>query len=313
MSAPGEERWTASDLVCVTVTYDPDPSILQSQLRSLPEEALKVVVDNASPHVRAEDLQHMASEIPCTHLILRSQNEGLPAALNHGVEISRAIDPTRQLVLLLDQDSEPQAGSIQILLDALSALQRAEGRVGAVGPRLVDVATGLQHGFHQPTRWRWRRVYPLPTDSPVPCATLNGSGTLMPLDIFQTLGGLDASLFIDHVDTEWSFRLRAAGYCLYGIPHAEFLHRMGATSTRFWMLGWKVWPSRSPVRHYYLFRNAVRLMRCNYVPVLWKVWAVAKLAVTFFVVALIGPDRLRQWCQMGRGVGDGLRRRRPLP
>lgn len=172
---------------------------------------------------------------------------------------------------------------------------------------MVDAHTGLQHGFHCMTRWRWLRRFPPATQTePVRLANLNGSGTLIPAHIYRELGGLDDALFIDHVDTEWSFRVLAAGYALYGIPQVGFTHRMGESSVRFWLFGWRVWPSRSPRRHYFLFRNAVILMRRDYVPAVWKAWAVAKLLVTFAVHALFDPGRKEQSREMLRGLREGL-------
>jgi rhamnosyltransferase len=77
---------------------------------------------------------------------------------------------------------------------------------------------------------------------------------------------------------------------------------MGEASRRIWLFGWRVWPSRSPQRHYYLFRNAVALMRRQYVPVVWKTWAVAKLVLTAVVHGLHGDRRREQLQQMWRGA-----------
>jgi rhamnosyltransferase len=211
------------------------------------------------------------------------------------------------LLLLLDQDSEPLAGSIEELMRALSTLEAEGKQVGAVGPQLQDVKTGLKHGFHQCSRLRWKRVYP-PADSeiPVPCANLNGSGTLMSIDVFQKMGGLNNKFFIDHVDTEWSFRLASRGFGLWGIPKSIFLHRMGQTSVRFWFLGWRVWPWRSPQRHYFLFRNAIWLMKRDYVPMVWKAWAILKLILTMTIHGLFDAQRTQQLKCMFAGLRDGF-------
>ena len=156
------------------------------------------------------------------------------------------------------------------------------------------------------TRWRWTRVYPTAPQEPVSVTNLNGSGTLMPLPIYLQLGGLDHGLFIDHVDTEWSFRLLSAGYTLWGVPAAAFRHRMGERGLRWWLFGWRVWPARSAPRHRYLFRNTLWLMRRPYVPRTWKFWAGIKLLVTFTVHAVFDPQRGAQMRCMGQGLREGL-------
>ncbi|MDE2150038.1 MAG: glycosyltransferase [Gammaproteobacteria bacterium] len=301
MTASG--AFDAAALATVTVTFNPDLALLHGQLAALPPQSPKLVVDNASGAETEREIQSLVARTPNALLLRNSQNLGLAAAANRGVRAVRETAPAARYVLLLDQDSEPTPGSIEALVAGFEQLERRGERVGCVGPSLLDVATGLSHGFHQCTRWRWRRVYPAAgSKEPVPCANLNGSGTLVPVDLFLELGGLEEGLFIDHVDTEWAFRVQARGYRLFGIPKAVFRHRMGEASRRIWLFGCRVWPVRSPQRHYYLFRNAVLLIRRPYVPAVWKTWAVAKLIVTAVVHGLLGDRRREQLQQMWRGA-----------
>lgn len=301
----------ASDLVAITVTYHPDLVLLRTQLLALPEESLKILVDNTACAEVYQTLKDMAIAIPHTHLIENATNRGLAAALNQGVKSARQLLPTARWCLLLDQDSEPQPGSITTLFQALENLSRHGENVGGVGPALIDATTGLPHGFHQARKWRWRRIYPLPASTnPVSCTNLNGSGTLVSIDLFNEVGGMDESMFIDHVDTEWAFRLLSRGYSLWGIPNAVFLHRMGQSSLRYWLFGWKVWPHRSAQRHYYLFRNALWLMRRNYVSLVWKFWATVKLLLTLVVHLVLDPNRREQINYMMSGLRDGLIRKK---
>lgn len=294
------------NLATITVTYNPDLAILATQLRQLPADALRVVVDNASTPDLREPLRALC-EAHGAVFIANADNLGLATGLNIGARKALEIAPDLAYLLLLDQDTEPGPDGVQSLLKAYEALLEQGYPPGCAGPRLVDAHTGLQHGFHCMTRWRWLRRFPPDTQTePVRLANLNGSGSLIPTPIYRELGGLDDALFIDHVDTEWSFRVLATGHALYGIPQVGFLHRMGEASVRFWLFGWRVWPSRSPRRHYFLFRNAVILMRRNYVPTVWKAWAVIKLLVTFTVHALSDPRRKAQVQAMLRSLRDGL-------
>jgi rhamnosyltransferase len=295
-------------LACVTVSWRPDSTILAAQIAALPIDSLKIVVDNGSPAACVDMLAAIEKTVPNFHLLRNAENRGLAAALNQGVQAARESSSEAEFVLLLDQDSEPLPGSIETLLDAFRKLEESGTSVGAVGPLLRDAASELTHGFHQCTRWRWKRIYPTEKDdAPVPCANLNGSGTLMRIDQYLELGGLREDFFVDHIDTEWSFRLLAHGKTLWGIPRAVFLHRMGQASIRYWLFGWRIWPSRSPARHYYLFRNAIWLIRSDEALKVWKAWAVLKLLLTFCVHAALDPARGEQIRNMARGVRDGLR------
>jgi rhamnosyltransferase len=298
----------SAELATVTVTYHPDPHILRIQLCALPENSFKLLIDNASSEEAIREMQALAATIPNIHLVTNSTNIGLAAALNQGVRLVKQLHPTAKWCLLLDQDSEPDENSVNALLAGMEQLMQQGEKVGSVGPKLIDITTGLSHGFHQPTRWLWRRIHPgEEATKPVPCSNLNGSGTLVSLQLFEEMSGLDESLFIDHVDTEWAFRLLAHGYTLWGIPQAVFRHRMGQNSLRYWLFGWHVWPHRSSLRHYYLFRNALWLMKRPYVPFVWKFWASIKLALTLTVHMLFDTSRRTQLQAMIRGLREGFK------
>lgn len=286
----------------ITVTYNPDITILARQLSQLPTLSMKVVVDNAS----RPDLQAKLQDVVALYggvLLRNEQNIGLPAAINQGCRFVREARADCGYLLLLDQDSEPGYQGAERLLAACVAVEAWSGKPCCVGPRLVDVSTGLEHGFHQMRGWRWVRLYPARDSKAIlPLTNLNGSGTLMPWSVFSELGGLEEELFIDHVDTEWAFRVLARGWGLYGVTDVAFHHRMGDKSLRFWLFGWRVWPCRSPLRHFYLFRNARWLLGRTYVPLVWKGWAVVKLCLTLAVHGLFDPARKEQLKSMLRGL-----------
>lgn len=306
-----EETGTAvesASIAAITVTYHPEPRTLMRQVGSLPKDVLLVIIDNASSEAEFADIERIAALHPQALVLRNDKNIGLAAAVNKAVDCLAETGSAREFTLLLDQDSEPQLDSINQLLAAFLQLERTGVRVGCVGPRLIDARTGLQHGFHCIRGWRWTRRLPAEDElEPVECANLNGSGTLMRTALFQELKGLDASLFIDHVDTEWAFRVSANGYRLFGIPQAAFSHSMGEDSLCFWLFGWRVWPYRSPARHYFLFRNAIRLIRRRYVSTVWKVWAVLKLVTTFLIFGIVDSRRKEQFPNICSGVRDGLK------
>lgn len=292
-------------VAAIVVTYNPDLRCLGMLLDALPIEVRIVVVDNNSPPEDIEGIERLLAARKGARLLCNAHNVGLAGAINLG---AAALDGEAEFLLLMDQDSVPHPGALAALHEAFVRLEDDGHNVGCVGPRLIDSTTGIEHGFHTMRRLRWVRVFPAPGDSrPVRCANLNGSGTLVRARLFKRMGGLDERLFIDHVDTDWSFRVLDAGLGLFGIPDAVFDHSMGERGLRFWFMGWRVWPVRSPKRHYFLFRNAVKLMRRSHVPLIWKCWAAVKLVATLALHALCGIRRGTQVRHMLRGLKDGLR------
>ncbi len=298
-----ENEISLSTLTAVIVTMNPDIAILEKQIASIPKKAKIIVVDNASPENSQKKVESLLKNRDGA-LITNNKNLGLATAINQGCKKAKILGSNT--VILLDQDSEPRKGSIEILLKTYNELSNMGLSIGCVGPTLVDITTGLNLGFHAIVGLMWKRIYS-ENDKPIEINNLNGSGTLMSLKLFSELHGLDDEFFIDHVDTEWSFRVKNAGYSLFGVPTAVFLHRMGDKSFRYWFFGWKVWPWRSPLRHRYLFRNAVILLKRGYVPFVWKFWAVVKLIMTFWVHLIVDSQRVNQIKNMLIGVFEGIK------
>jgi rhamnosyltransferase len=295
-------------LCAITVTYNPDIYQLTRQIKSLPAEVVSILVDNGSADISVTALRQLVASRNKMLLICNEKNEGLAAALNQGISHAMTSVSGCEFVLLLDQDSEPESDAVRLLLEAHVRLERDGEKVGGVGPRLLDFTTNLQHGFHCMGRWRWKRIFPAIDDTEiVKNIYINGSGTLARTVVFERHGSYEKMLFIDHVDTEWGFRIHSKGLRFYGVPEAKFKHSMGERGIRFWLFGWRVWPQRSPLRHYYLFRNALLLMRRSYVPNVWKLWAIPKLLLTLAIFMLMDSRRTKQLGQMLRGIRDGLR------
>ena len=290
----------------ITVTFHPRLNVLERQLRAVEAAAVRIVVDNGSAANERRALRTLLAEFEHVQLIENDHNRGLAAAINQGANAPAARDC--EYLLFLDQDTEPESDALMALLTAHQRLERQQARPGIVGPRLIDARTGTQHGFHVLQGWRWRRVVPpLGTVAPVFCANLNCSGSLIRADLFSALGGMNEAFFMDHLDTDLSFRVLASGHTLCGIPEASVRHRMGEHTLRYWLFGWRLWPYRMPKRHYYLFRNAIWLMRRKSVPRPWKLFACIKLAFTLLVHFALDVRRREQLYQMLRGLRDGIR------
>ena len=301
----------AARLGIATVSFFPDLSMLSRQLGALPDDALKLIVDNSGAGAARDALKALLLGWPEVRLIENAENRGIAAAFNQAASQLAALGCSE--VLLLDQDSEPHPGAVSLLWAQWVALNRQDARVAAVGPCLFEPDSSVQHGFHRMRFGLWTRHFPTEgASTPVPLANLNGSGTLMSLSVYLALGGLDESLFIDHVDTEWSFRLKASGYQLLGLPAVRFDHRMGQATMRVWLLGWRAWPARSPLRHYYVCRNTLSLLLRRYVPLTWKFWALVRMVLNYAVYLGPGEGRASQRNEMRRGVADGWRGRMGL-
>lgn len=293
------------DVCAVVVSYHPDPQAIRALIDAVVTQVgAAVLVDNASDGVWEAALR-ATLQAASGDLLVQPRNIGLAAAQNIGIDWARA-NGYRQ-VLLLDQDSEPGEGMVAALQQALATLS-ARGKVAAVGPRFHDLredrdAPFVRLGFPL-NRKSWCAV-----GTPyVACDFLISSGALIPIEVLDRVGPMDAGLFIDNVDMEWGFRAQAQGYTLHGVCAATMHHRLGDGRHPLPLGGHVV--VHGPLRLYYMMRNRLLLYQMPHVPRVWKAQDMLRVPAKFFLFGvLIGP-RLRNLNCMLRGLWDGLRGRR---
>jgi rhamnosyltransferase len=292
--------------VCaVVVSYRPEPEVIARLVEmSLPQVAAVVLVDNASPGNWQPALA-AALAARGGALLAQSHNLGLAAAQNIGIAWAR--ERGYRQVLLLDQDSEPGEGMVAALLGALQELS-AVGAVAAVGPRFHDLREHRAAPFVRIGFPFNRKLWCDRSTSIIACDFLISSGMLIPLAVLDRIGAMDAGLFIDNVDLEWSFRARAQGLALHGVCAATMRHRLGDTRRALpFGLGQVV--VHGPLRLYYMMRNRVRLYRMAHTPRAWVAQDVPRVVVKLFLFGvLIGPRRRNLRCML-RGLADGMRHR----
>jgi rhamnosyltransferase len=287
--------------VCaVVVTYRPDVDALRAALAAVrPQVGALVVVDNASPGILAALVDTGAI------LLAQPSNFGLARAQNIGIEWARTHMCSH--VLILDQDSIPDAGMVDALLDTWQR-RSVTDRVGAVGPRFRDSREQRDAPFIKVAFPMSRKLWCDTTTREVECDFLISSGALIALAVLDDVGGMDDGLFIDNVDMEWSFRARWRGYSLFGSCAATMEHRLG-DERRQVLGGLHQVVTHGPVRLYFIMRNRVTLYRRRHTPRVWIAQDLPRVVAKFLIFSvLVGPrgDNVRF---MLRGLMDGIRGR----
>ena len=344
---------TTARVVAVVVTYRPEDDC-RELLNALGVQCNAVVViDNGSGPAFVAGLAAACSASGAEFVGL-SQNVGIAAAQNCGIERARELGATH--VLLSDDDSLPPENMVARLLEGFAAGGAVAGTgVDSVGAGADDVGATESHGSDERSRNQTSgatalasvgsrgvaggpvaAVGPLPTEdrpggdqlvyqdrgwSPKRATAeeldtdllevpfLIASGCLISLDALDAVGGMDESLFIDHVDLEWGLRARRAGYRLYCAPRVPLHHSLGDKSV---LLPGRAQPVHvhAPVRNYYLMRNTIILVGRDIMPWRWRVrycyWALKYAAFNALAVDRLPERRALLW----RGFRDGLRGRR---
>jgi rhamnosyltransferase len=280
----------------VVVFYFPDQACV-ARANRLAEKTRCVVVDNTPQQFAVDGLSASVRYVP------NGENVGVATALNQGIAALREEGCAR--ALLFDQDSEPTDAVIYELPAVLEKLQTGGQRVALVAPAYDDARLGGVAAFVRFRPLRLERIA-ASGQQPIDVDFVITSGSCVALDCWPSVGPMDDALFIDFVDLEWCIRAKRAGYRLLGVPWITMQHELGGEPVR---LFGRPYPMHSPLRHYYLFRNAIALCRRAYVPWTWKSTELVKLPVRLLVYLCLPADRMKHVGMAFRGIWDGLRGR----
>lgn len=193
------------------------------------------VVDNASGDGSAAMVRE---RFPGVRLIENEENVGFAAANNQAIEESRG-----KYVLLLNPDTEVQAGALQALL----VFAEAHHQAGACGARLCYADGGLQPScapMHTPAREFWKlayldRIWRLASypmrrwdpETPRRVEAIKGACLLLRREALEQVGPLDEQYFMYTEEVDLCYRLAEAGWELWWVPQATVTH-YGEESSR---------------------------------------------------------------------------------
>jgi rhamnosyltransferase len=282
----------------VVVFYRPDEGCVERANR-LARFGRCVVIDNTEQTVGADRL----GLEPDIAYVANGANLGVATALNQGVgELRRA---GCRVALLFDQDSEPTEALLRELPAVMQCEVEAGCRVALIGPAYQDARLGGTAPFVQFGFPALRRIAPDGMEL-IDVDFLITSGSCVNLDVWTTIGAMDDSLFIDFVDLEWCVRARAAGYRVAGAPWLRLVHELGGEPVSILRHSY---PTHSPLRHYYQFRNAVVLMKRKYVPWKWKANELLKMPFRLVIYGIwLKPRSHHVWMAL-LGIWHGLKGR----
>jgi rhamnosyltransferase len=285
-------------VVAVVSAYNP-PSDLVGRVRKLSAQVSHiVVVDDGSPNADVGTWRKLS--MAGADVLHHSENRGIAAALNTGVNAAFAFQPDAW-ILTMDQDSELTDGYIA---NALTTFRQ----VSAQGLKVGLVAPGKHNGF--PVKMLKTRRGLVEAFDPMQ------SGCLVPGAVIRDAGPLDESLFIDGVDTDFNARLRVLGYSLPASIGSDLHHELGKPN--YVVLFKRVIHFRgrplaltyhTPLRVYYITRNSFvigrRYLRYSPVWMLQRLW----MEVESNLVRLaFGPNRRAYALAWKYGIRDALRR-----
>lgn len=343
----GQVPWVASasvsmadqraDTCAVIVTYNPDVSEVKTLVERIASHvALILIVDNGSANV--VELRALPAQI-----IELGENRGVATAQNVGIRV--ALERSFQFVLLFDHDSLPAEDMVPKLREAFEALSNQGVRVAAVGPNYVERNGGEIQEPSRRTGWVRKNMI-ISSGGLFSAEALRDVG-LMRDDFFIDYVDTEWCMRARRKWREHNYRVETNRcWKIYMVRDALMGHTWSAGITRVWAgvlrgslilsviiaaivprgfvpivalvvvvallgAGFRKFPVYSPIRQYYLCRNAVHLYLRSPYQWSWKVRdAISRASV--FVVVLMGGFPGKRWeyiRMMLRGTWHGLRGR----
>ncbi len=240
MSAPRD----LSDVGVVVVTYSPGDEFdgFVASLDAAAPGIRLVLSDNGSVDGVP---QRVARDRPATTLLVDASNPGYGAAVNAGVA---ALPASVGWILVCNPDLVLRPGTIE----RLRAVLEENDRIGATGPRIVDVngrvypsarrlpsfRDGVGHALLA-RRWpgnpwtaRYQRAELSATATPTDTGWLSGSCLLVRRRAFDEIGGFDPGYFMYFEDVDLGKRLGEAGYRSVYVPDVSVVHIGGTTTSK---------------------------------------------------------------------------------
>jgi hypothetical protein len=289
-----------TDLSIVVVTWNTRElaarclaAALREVARSRPRLACElIVVDNGSRDGTPEAVRE---SFPAARLVALARNLGFAAGANRGLAAARG-----RFALLLNSDAWLLPGALERAVAYLDA----HPDVAVVGPRLLRPDGRPRSSAHRfprlaselvppgllalPSRFRSRRAS---GGGPADVEAVRGAALFLRRGLLRRVGALSEHYFFFLEETEFCWRVRAAGLRVVLLPGARVVHLSGGSSAR-------LRPSQTRIEyHRSLYRFLLRHRGVGRAAVVWVLRFAKSLArvVGGAPLALAVPKLRSRW------------------
>jgi rhamnosyltransferase len=231
----------------VIITYNPEIELLTKAIQSMQEQVRKIYIIDNTP-IRAKKLGKFQNEK--IEIIYLDDNMGIAYAQNIGIK--KSLENKSDFIVLSDQDTIYPDKYVENMLKIENS---TFDKVIAFAPLFKDIVGNNENeGFITKGVVGFKKINPQNGLHEV-FQTI-ASGKILNTKYLEDVGLMDEDLFIDWVDLEWCWRAGKKGYRIIGNADVVITHQLGDKIAKNW---YKDITLRSPIRHYYITRNAFYL------------------------------------------------------
>ncbi len=264
-------------IVAGIVLYNPELKRLEENIGHIVCQVDGVLLfDNGSANIN--EIETLIRQMPQgITLIKENANIGIASALNR--LCGYAEKQGYQYIITLDHDSVCPRDLIKVLVDDLRP------DVAVVGPNII---------------YRGNESFAVRKSEVESVDWVITSASLTSLAAWREIGGFDETMFIDGVDRDFCIRAKRKGYSILKDYKAELLHELGNLKCRK-VFGRTVYvTNHSPLRKYYMVRNAVYLDRKHGEKRRFSV-----IAKNLIKTLLFENKKIEKFKAMAKGIHEG--------
>ena len=241
--------------VAAYITAYQDIEALKNTITAIKKQSYTIseilIIDNSEKQIVFENnLENILVEF-------HPENIGVDGGLN--IAIKWAIEKKYDFIWLFDQDSQPAADSLKILLAKYQELS-LKYNIGIISPQILDINTSQEFPGYvfQDYKFVPKLGYAQATDY-YTCDGVITSGSLVNLTAAKSVKLPKGNLFLDAVDYAYCMNFKSQGYEIIVVKNIIMQHRLGNYSKvkdRFSKINNEILTfTCSPSRYYYACRN----------------------------------------------------------
>jgi rhamnosyltransferase len=269
----------------IIVVYKPSDDVINNLVKISEQSDVVIVVVNEAD----KEFFRQTEKLPIMW-VKNDKNMGLSIALNQGLVLAFS-DPQISNVILFDQDSQPTVQMIHTLRTQKKILEASYKCHVIVGPLIYDIKDLMDTWVSVKTPFR-------------KVSTLITSGMMISRQVYDLVGGMNEEYFIDCIDHDYSFRALSKKIMNCQVMSTSLIHNMG--DKRFRFFGKNKPLHDSNIRHYYIIRNTILLLKKPYVPSMWRISEFFKLIRRCFAYPLLASRKIITAKFILIGIKDGI-------
>lgn len=239
-------------ITAIIVTYFPDSQVVAKTIGSICEQVYKVQVIDNTPG--GSEVFKNGTVLDKSNIELSSLGENVGIARAQNIGIQKAIEDEADFIWLSDQDTSYPDAYADRMIEVYSHRIDKDSIATIVPAFVVPGEKRTVGGFMKFEGSSIKVIRPERGCHEISQAI--ASGMIIPAKVFGDIGLMREDLFIDAVDSEWSWRARAKGYKILGCADIIIEHQLGDKVKSWWKYSHDV---RPPIRDYYIIRNGIYL------------------------------------------------------